>query len=719
MNRVAPFPMHSLRVAIAWLLPFALCVVQWYFWGTIALDSWFFFYPIVLFAIWIGAEKGGIGATIVATGLAWYFFLPPQQSWMLASGLQAFSLVVLLGTGIACSLVYRHVRDGNARLRRSEERLRYALDAADEGRPLRIVGTDVDIPDRKVAEEELEANRAMYRLLAENSTDAIAMFDADGNMIYLSPAYSRRLGYSEQELLGLRAPGILELIHPDDRSRIAAEIQGGREGRLPTSTYDFRVRTKSGEYLWLEDNLRREFDAGGNLVRTIVNSRNISIRKQAEQQLLDSEERFRLVVENSPDAITIWNERGVVQYVSPAFSQLFGLEAEALMRRTAMYSGFAEQVAQDELTPERLVEIGAPNPDYARNWLRTLEVIRYCIEHPGTKVQYEARLPTSTGDFRDVLHLYQGFSRRSSGGEVVAILHDLTEHRTFERFLQETNARLEQQVSARTEQLQMAIDELQRANAGKDAFMAAVSHELRTPLMGILSLGELLQSGVRGSLNAQQAKYVATMIASSRRLSETVDLVLLYTQLMSGARVPRVETCHLRELCANVIRSVAQAAERKGQQIQLAVEPYGLAIDSDSQVITQILEILLDNAVKFTPEQGTLTLTAGVLAERSIRVVVADTGIGMTEEQMAGLFRPFSQGDRSLARRYEGLGLGLACVQKLAELLDGSVQVESVPGQGSFFTITLPDLRDGTRAYASSASANLLGGSVAAANGLT
>ena len=137
-----------------------------------------------------------------------------------------------------------------------------------------------DITERQQAEAALAASQAMYRLLAENSSDAVTLIDAGGNVVYASPSCTRRLGYDENDLLQLDTPGIMQLVYPDDRAAIAAEIRRGRELKLPTSRYEYRLRTKSGDYIWVEDVLRRTFDEQG-FVSTIVNSRDITERKQA------------------------------------------------------------------------------------------------------------------------------------------------------------------------------------------------------------------------------------------------------------------------------------------------------------------------------------------------------------------------------------------------------------------------------------------------------
>ncbi|MBK8049505.1 MAG: PAS domain-containing protein [Anaerolineales bacterium] len=133
--------------------------------------------------------------------------------------------------------------------------------------------TVTDVSERKRAEAALAKSEAMYRLLADHSSDTVSLIDAGGTVIYISPSNVRRLGYDESDLVGLDTPGILQRIHPDDRAGIAAEIKRGRELKLPASQYEYRIMTKRGDYIWLEDVLHREFDEHGEFVRTIVNSR--------------------------------------------------------------------------------------------------------------------------------------------------------------------------------------------------------------------------------------------------------------------------------------------------------------------------------------------------------------------------------------------------------------------------------------------------------------
>lgn len=246
-------------------------------------------------------------------------------------------------------------------------------------------------------------------------------------------------------------------------------------------------------------------------------------------------------------------------------------------------------------------------------------------------------------------------------------------------------------VATHTERLSRTNAELARALKLKDEFLAMMSHELRTPLSAVLGITQAMDEGVYGPVSERQRRALAQVEQSGQQLLGVLSDILDLARITSGHEQLEREHIDLDALCRSALQLVALKAQQKGITLQRAVTYGAEGVCADRRRVTQILVNLLDNAVKFTPAGGTVGLEVAVSVEREqIDFVVWDTGIGIAAEDLGRLFQPFTQLDARLARSYEGIGLGLALVQRLTELHHGSVQLESAPGAGSRFTITLP-----------------------------
>lgn len=412
--------------------------------------------------------------------------------------------------------------------------------------------------------------------------------------------------------------------------------------------------------------------------RTAALQAEVAERTRAEQALRVSERRYRDLYDNSPD-----------MYMVGAPAEHIIRDCNETLARTLGYTR-DELIGQSSATifdPASMAYVMANLPaELGRRRRASFEVqLRHC-----------------DGSLLEVL-METTIEPDPNGGPPFSrvVFHDITERkrmenelRTRELALRVLNQELEQRVAEQTEGLRNAVGELERANAGKDAFMAAVSHELRTPLTGILGMAEGLQREMWGPLTERQRRYVTAIQVSGDRLLSMVDAVLNYTHAMGDHQPITPELCRLTELCAVSIRAARTLADKKKQSVRLEIEPADVQIRSDSTSILQILNALLDNAVKFTEPGGSLGIHVKPGDdEQTVKVIVWDTGIGITPEQMPYLFKPLTQVDQRLARRFEGLGLGLALVKRKVEILGGAVTVESQAGVGSRFIITLPVAR--------------------------
>jgi signal transduction histidine kinase len=268
---------------------------------------------------------------------------------------------------------------------------------------------------------------------------------------------------------------------------------------------------------------------------------------------------------------------------------------------------------------------------------------------------------------------------------------DIAARHQAEEALRALNEELENRVAARTADLQRALDDLRRGDQLKDEFMAMISHELRTPLTSVLALSEMLADQIVGPLNARQALYVKGIRESGDRLLNVVNGILSYTYLISGSVQLESEPCDLTYLLGTCAAAKQAQAAAKAQTIAVHVDPPDLAITSDSVALAEVLKRLLDNAVKFTPAGGHIGLEARCCEmAATVDLVVWDTGIGLDPVQLNHMLKPFTQADARLARTHEGVGLGLAYVDQMVRLLGGTLAVQSEPGKGSRFTVTLP-----------------------------
>ena len=286
-----------------------------------------------------------------------------------------------------------------------------------------------------------------------------------------------------------------------------------------------------------------------------------------------------------------------------------------------------------------------------------------------------------------------------------ALEAEVVERKRMEQQLRALNEELEDRVARRTAALAAALADLQRAARLKDEFLGVMSHELRTPLTGIMASAELLETEVVGPLNARQLRHVQSVMQSGERLLTMVDSILSYTNVVAGNVDLHPERCGLALLLAAAAARCERSREKRQQSLTIVVDPPDLAVTTDCGGLATILDRLLDNAVKFTPDGGALGLEArrapapGSAPGRDagqtsvaggVQIVVWDTGIGIGPEELAKVTAPFIQADSRLARAYEGAGLGLAYVTQMLDLLGGRLDVENNPGGGSRFIVTLP-----------------------------
>ncbi len=537
--------------------------------------------------------------------------------------------------------------------------------------------------ERKQAEatlkEKVEDLRRMATVVSD-SNDAVILHDFEGKILAWNRGAKEIYGYSEAEALGMN---VRDIVAEADRDTSAALIQRVRHGEIVKS-FELRRVTKDGRILdiWLTKTLLT--DGQGKPVAIATTERDITERKRAEATLKEKVEdlrRMATVVSDSNDAVILHDFEGKILAWNRGAKETYGYsEAEAL----------AMNVRDIVAEPDREAALALIEK------IKQGEIVK----------SFELRRVTKDGRILDVWLTTTLLT--DENGKPVAIAtteRDVTERKRAEEELRQLNEGLEQRVAQRTAQLE-------ESGRAKSDFLANMSHELRTPLNAIIGFSEMLKDGVLGELDAKQRGFIGDIFGAGTHLLSLINDILDLSKVEAG--MMQIEPAPV-DLAALLMASTLVVREKAlAHRIRLHTEldpALGTSL-TDERKLKQIVFNLLSNAVKFTPEGGAVTLRARRCARAEValdesmparvlalppgeggeflEISVADTGVGIAEEQLTKLFEPFVQLDSSVSRRQSGTGLGLSLVRRFAELHGGTVGAASRPGEGSRFSVWLP-----------------------------
>ncbi|RUW46110.1 PAS domain-containing sensor histidine kinase, partial [Mesorhizobium sp. M1A.F.Ca.ET.072.01.1.1] len=293
---------------------------------------------------------------------------------------------------------------------------------------------------------------------------------------------------------------------------------------------------------------------------------------------------------------------------------------------------------------------------------------------PKRRLDLRIRLPRDGGDSADNFRPFR-----------LELLRGAREQDTFTFVLREND-----EVAALREELATAREAAAAAEVAKGRFLAVVSHELRTPLNAIIGFSDMLLHEMFGAFrDPRQKEYVALVRESGQHLLSVVTSILDVSRIEAGAYATELEPFRFADaadLCRSMMRPLAEA---KSIALGAQIAPDAGEINADRRAVQQILINLVSNALKFTPDGGSVVIGAKRVGSR-LHFWVSDTGIGIAEEDMANLGKPFMQIQNDYTRRFEGTGLGLSLVKGLVALHEGTMSIESAPGEGTTVTISLP-----------------------------
>jgi PAS domain S-box-containing protein len=430
-----------------------------------------------------------------------------------------------------------------------------------------------------------------------------------------------------------------------------------------------------------------DFSTPIRIVGTDENAQMLAAMKSMQENLTryreslrQSEEQTRLLLESAGEGIYGVTTDGQCIFCNPSAARMLGYSAPDELEGRNMHLTLHHSYPDGSLYP--IERCRALEPCRSGLSAHVDDEVFWRADGDSFPVEYHANPIYRDGELVGAVVNFSDISERKRSEAEIGKAHDsLTEER----------AHLAERVRERTAELDRANEELARTAQAKDEFLAAMSHELRTPLTSILGLSETMEDGLLGRLSEQQAKAAHTIYENGTHLLELINEVLDMSRVASGRVKLQWDQVPVNQLWEASLRLIRPSARAKGLDVRANIDPEVRLLRGDSRRLKQMLINLLGNAVKFTPEGGAIGLDiVGDKAQRLARISVWDTGVGIPAEQRDRLFKPFVQLDSKLSRRYDGTGLGLALANGMAELHGGTIRVDSTPGKGSRFHVTLP-----------------------------
>lgn len=517
-----------------------------------------------------------------------------------------------------------------------------------------FAGTVRDISGRKRTESRLRESEARTRAILDAAVDGIITIDESGIIRSVNPAAERIFGYRAVEMVGHNVNLLMpEPYRSEHDGYLRNYLQTG-QARIIGLGREVQGKRKDGSTFPMDLAVGEGALGGGRIFAGMV--RDITDRKAVEERLRAADERFRVLVDGVRDyAITLLSTDGTVVSWNAGAQRLYGWSAEEAEGRSLAL--FYPAAAAESDAPARALEVALRDGRHEDEGLR---------------------MRSDGGTFwaHEVITALRSPGGRLSG--FASVSRDMSESRRHEEDLRRAKDLAEQ---AR-EVAEGARVEAERANMAKTKFLAAASHDLRQPVQAIFFFTSVLSHKLR---NHAAKPVLDDLQTSLEGLNVLLDSLLDVSKLDAGLIVPKVTDFNIGAVLDRLATDFGPVAREKG--VELRVVPCSAMVRSDPTLLARIVQNLMANAVRYT-SRGTVLLGCRRRGG-AVDIQVWDTGIGIPSERTKEIFEEFTQLGNPERDRSQGLGLGLAIVDRLARLLGHRVEVSSLPGHGSVFTVTV------------------------------
>jgi len=521
----------------------------------------------------------------------------------------------------------------------------------EKGKSVRMIGVNWDITTQNDAKEA----QAHLQSAIDQGVEGLALLDQNGRYTYINRAHAAMYGYTVDELMGQTWKILYskdQLAYIDESCLLHLRDSGTWQGEL------VGLR-KDGTSFPVEISLSLLLNKDQTSAGLVGTCRDITERKRAE-------ERFRLVVETTPNGMIMIDTSGKIVLVNQLTESLFGFSRAELIGQPIEV--LIPPRFRTDHPHHRSDYVHAANPDPVMGKGREL----WGLHKDGHEIPIEVGLnPIETQEGRFIL----------------SSIVDITQRKAAEKQILKNSQDLEE----KNKELVLARDQALAAAQSKSQFLATMSHEIRTPLNGVIGMTDLLMGT---GLNVDQHEMVETVKHSGEFLLTLINDILDFSKIDAGKLDLELIDFDLRTAVDEVLDILVERASQKNLElIGLIYATTPLQLRGDPGRIRQILFNLIGNAIKFTQE-GEIVVDVSVVKSdtdtTTLRFAVTDTGIGITPETQQKLFESFTQADSSTTRKFGGTGLGLAICKQLVTLMNGEIGVISEQGDGSTFWFTIP-----------------------------
>lgn len=501
-----------------------------------------------------------------------------------------------------------------------------------------------EIRQRERLTSELSSTTHLYKILAENTSDFVAVHEADGRVSYISPSIVRATGFSLDEFRRMKPE---EMLHPDDVLPTRAAYKRVLQGQH-LATYQLRVRTRQGNYLWIESNCMPICDEFGVVRRFVAGSRVITDRKVTEQALRSQEDLFKTVINNVPVAIGLATLDYKIVALSDYMLNLVGYTREDFIGKQTTELPFWDE--------------------------HDLETIEAALAADGVMHGMEMRWKRKDGTSVEVLASLQKVVIAEQP-YVLGIGVDMTERKQTEQ----------ERLSAK--QLKHEVSAEREILSAQEAFISRVAHDLRVPLAVIRTSGAVLHNHYDRLTAKRRDEHFERIDKQVVHIDRLIDDVLTIGRAKAGKMEFAPTPVNVMTLCQDCIEQV-MLTDQQAHPIHFRPNyEFGLLL-LDKDLMEKIIINLLSNAVKYSPPYSPVDFTLGCEAGDMV-MTIRDQGIGIPEQDIPRLFDPFFRSEN--ARDFgKGTGLGLAIVHEAVQAQNGTIICESVINSGTTFTIRLP-----------------------------